>query len=54
MFVSGPVGTRVTGSSEASRVSAMKSTACRATGLVFGSGSVGPSMPLLPWTYSAM
>ena len=53
MFVSGPVGTSVIGSSEARIVSAMKSTACCATGSVVGAGSAGPSMPLSPWTYSA-
>ena len=53
MFVSGPVGTSVIGSSEARIVSAMKSTACRGSGSVVGAGSDGPSIPLSPWTYSA-
>ena len=38
MFVSGPVGTSVIGSSEARIVSAMKSTACRGSGSVVGCG----------------
>ena len=54
MFVSGPVGTSVTGSSEARTMSAMKSTACRESGFVVGAGNAGPSIPLLPCTYSAM
>ena len=47
MFVSGPVGTSVIGSSDARIVSAMKSTACRGSGSVVGAGSDGPVHPAL-------
>ena len=53
MFVSGPVGTSVTGAGLAAIVRSMKSTACSPSGARPAGGSVGPSRPLSPWTCDA-
>ena len=53
MFVSGPVGMRVTGSGLAASFSIIRSTACSVTGSCCGGGRNGPSSPLSPWTWSA-
>src|SRR5215210_2395143 len=55
MLVSGPTGTRVTGSEEALRVSAISATAPLSSGSKSASGiPSGPSLPLLPCMSSAV
>ena len=55
IFVSGPVGTSVIEFASARlRVSIMKSTACIFLSLVSGSNISIPSIPVLPWTFSAV
>ena len=49
-LVRGPVGTMVTGSSLSSMTFSMRAGALRPQGSKSGSGSTGPSRPLLPWT----
>ena len=49
-LVSGPVGTMVTGSSLSSMTFSMRAGASKPQGSKSGSGSTGPSRPLLPWT----
>ena len=53
MFVSGPVGTSVTGFCEARTASAIHPTASVETGSTLGGGSAGPSRPLSPCTCAA-
>ena len=53
MFVSGPVGTSVTGRGLAAIVRAMKSTACSPSGVALRRRQRGPSSPLSPWTWAA-
>ena len=53
MFVSGPVGTSVTGTGLAAIVRAMKSTAPSPPAARLGGGRAGPSRPLSPWTWDA-
>ncbi len=52
-FVSGPVGTSVTGAGLAAIVRTMKSTAPSPPGPLLAGGSAGPSRPLSPWTWEA-
>ena len=52
-FVSGPVGTSVTGWGCSTMRSIMKSTACWATGRRRGAAASGPSSPLSPCTCAA-
>ena len=54
MFVSGPVGTSVTGSALSRSTFAMSVTASSSSGLKSGSGSAGPSRPDCPCTVGAM
>jgi hypothetical protein len=53
MFVSGAVGTRVTGSGCPVRILWISSTACPGTVSTAGSGSSGPSIPEAPCTSAA-
>ena len=55
MLVSGPSAQSVTDPAGSARsVSTMKSTAWASCSGMVGSGSVGPSSPVLPWTCSAV
>ena len=53
MFVSGPVGTSVTGRGLETSCSTMKSAAGWPIGRCVGGGSAGPSNPLSPCTWAA-
>ena len=52
-FVSGPVGTSVTGRGAEATAAAIQPTASVETGSVLACGSAGPSRPLSPWTCAA-
>mgnify|MGYP007039552674 CR=1 FL=1 len=53
-FVSGPVGTSVTGSGWSSSSRRISSTACSPASGTVGSPNAGPSSPLTPWMSSAI
>src|ERR671935_1714783 len=54
MLESGPVGTSVTSRSETVTRSTIRSTAWRGSSATAGTGSGGPSRPVVPWTLAAV